>query len=319
MTKPSIQQTMTASDWALLLLLSLIWGGSFLFIGVAVKELPPFTIVASRVVIAALVLRLAVGVMGVAIPRERTVWAAFFGMGILNNVIPFSLIVWGQQHIASGLASILNATTPLFTVLVAHFLTADERLTGRKLAGVIVGFVGVAVMIGGAAFDDWGTNVMAQLAVLGAALSYAVSGVFGRRFRAMGISPMATAAGQISASSMILLPLALLADRPWALPVPSMGTVMSLAALALLSTAFAYIIFFRVLGRAGATNAGLVTFIVPVSAILLGVLVLGETLEPRHFAGMGLIGAGLILLDGRLPAAIAGLFSAKGPAPRGNG
>lgn len=319
MTKPSIQKTMTASDWALLLLLSLIWGGSFLFIGVAVKELPPLTIVASRVALAAIALLLAIGFTGVEMPRERKIWMAFFGMGILNNVIPFCLIVWGQQHIASGLASILNATTPLFTVIVAHFLTADERLTGRKLAGVIVGFLGVAVMIGGAAFDAWGTNVAAQLAVLGAAVSYAFSGVFGRRFKAMGISPMATAAGQISASSMILLPLAFLADRPWTLPMPSTGTIVSLAALALLSTAFAYIIFFRLLGRAGATNAGLVTFLIPVSAILLGVLILDETLEPRHFMGMGLIAAGLILLDGRLPAAIAGLFSAKGPAHHGNG
>lgn len=319
MTKSSIHQIMTASDWALLVLLSLIWGGSFLFIGVAVKELPPFTIVAARVVVAALALLIVLGFMDVEVPRGRKVWLTFFGMGILNNVTPFCLIVWGQKHIASGLASILNATTPLFTVIVAHFLTADERLTGRKLAGVIVGFFGVAVMIGGAAFDAWGTNVVAQLAILGAAVSYAFSGVYGRRFRTMGISPMATAAGQITASSMILLPLALLADRPWTLPVPSTGTIVSLAALALLSTAFAYIIFFRLLGRAGATNAGLVTFLIPVSAILLGVLILGESLEPRHFAGMALIGAGLILLDGRLPAIVASLFSAKGPAPHENG
>jgi drug/metabolite transporter (DMT)-like permease len=319
MTQAPIQKTMNASDWALLALLSLVWGGSFLFVGVAVRELPPLTIVALRVVMAALALRLVLAVMGVRLPRERHVWAAFLGMGLLNNVIPFTLIVWGQSHIASGLASILNATTPLFTVIVAHYFTADERLTGQRLAGVIVGFAGVAVMIGAAAVTAWNANVLAQLAVLGAALSYGFSGVFGRRFKAMGIPPLATAAGQVSASSMILLPLALIVDRPWALAMPSTGAILSLVALALVSTAFAYLIFFRLLGRAGATNVGLVTFLIPVSAILFGVVLLGETLEPRHVAGMALIGSGLVLIDGRLAAAVNERLTARRPAPRGNG
>jgi drug/metabolite transporter (DMT)-like permease len=240
-------------------------------------------------------------------------------MGILNNVIPFSLIVWGQSHIASGLASILNATTPLFTVIVAHYFTVDEKLTGQRLAGVLVGFIGVAVMIGAAAMMAWNANVLAQIAVLGAALSYGFSGVFGRRFKAMGIPPLVTAAGQVTASSAILLPLSLLVDRPWTLPMPSTGAVLSLAGLALVSTAFAYLLFFRLLARAGATNVGLVTFLIPVSAILFGVLILDETLELRHMAGMALIGAGLILIDGRLVAAVSGRFSARRPAPHGNG
>ena len=310
---------MTASDWALLIVLSIVWGGSFLFIGVAVKELPPLTIVACRVVLGALALYLMLSVMGVRLPREREAWMAFLGMGILNNVIPFTLIVWGQGHIASGLASILNATTPLFTVVVAHYFTADERLTGKRLAGVIVGFIGVAVMIGLNAFTSWNANILAQLAVLGAALSYGFSGVYGRRFKRMGIPPLATAAGQVTVSSCLLLPLALLVDRPWMLPVPSAGTILSLLGLALVSTAFAYLIFFRLLGGAGATNVGLVTFLIPVSAILFGVTLLGETLEPRHMAGMALIAAGLILIDGRLIAILSAAFSAKNPAPRGNG
>ncbi|RDI62560.1 DMT family transporter [Microvirga subterranea] len=314
----TIHKTMTASDWALLTILSVVWGGSFLFIGVAVKELPPLTIVALRVAMGALALRLILVVMGVPMPREREAWVAFLGMGILNNVIPFTLIVWGQKHIASGLASILNATTPLFTVIVAHYLTADERLTRQRFAGVVVGFLGVAVMIGGAALQSWNLAVPAQLAVLAAAVSYAFSGVYGRRFKAMGIPPLATAAGQVTASSAVLLPLALLVDHPWALPLPSTGTVASMLGLALLSTAFAYTLFFRLLGRAGATNVGLVTFLIPVSAILLGVLVLGETLEPRHMAGMALIGAGLILIDGRLVARIARAFSSRKPALRGS-
>ncbi|MBM6579050.1 DMT family transporter [Microvirga sp. BT689] len=319
MTQASIQKTMAASDWALLAILSIIWGGSFLFIGVAVRELPPLTIVAIRVVTAALALLLVLKLMRVDLPRTRQAWAAFLGMSILNNVIPFTLIVWGQGHIASGLASILNATTPLFTVIVAHYLTDDERLTGQRLAGVVVGFIGVAVMIGAAALASWDASILAQLAVLGAALSYGFSGVFGRRFKTMGIPPLATAAGQVTVSSALLLPAALIVDRPWTLTMPSTGTVLSLAALGLVSTAFAYLIFFRLLARAGATNVGLVTFLIPVSAILLGVFILGETLAVRHVAGMVLIGAGLILIDGRLVSALNARFSARGLASRGNG
>lgn len=319
MTQAAIQKTMTASDWALLALLSIVWGGSFLFVGVAVRELPPLTIVALRVVTAASALLLTLRLMGVDLPRTRQVWAAFLGMSILNNVIPFTLIVWGQSHIASGLASILNATTPLFTVIVAHYLTDDERLTGQRFAGVIVGFAGVAVMIGAAAFASLDASILAQLAVLGAALSYGFSGVFGRRFKTMGIPPLATAAGQVTVSSAILLPAALIVDRPWTLAMPSTGAIVSLAALGLVSTAFAYLIFFRLLARAGATNVGLVTFLIPVSAILLGVLVLGETLAVRHVAGMALISAGLVLIDGRLLSGLKARLSIKEPAPRGNG
>jgi drug/metabolite transporter (DMT)-like permease len=302
---------MSASDWALLAVLSLIWGGSFLFIGVAVRELPPLTIVAIRVLTASLALLLVLKIMGVDLPRSRQAWGAFLGMSILNNVIPFTLIVWGQSHIASGLASILNATTPLFTVIVAHYLTADEHLTGQKFAGVIVGFIGVAVMIGAAAMASWDATILAQLAVLGAALSYGFSGVFGRRFKTLGIPPLATAAGQVTVSSVLLLPAALIVNRPWTLGLPSTQAVLSLAALGLVSTAFAYLIFFRLLARAGATNVGLVTFLIPVSAILLGVLVLGETLAARHFAGMALIGVGLILIDGRAISAVTARFSAS--------
>ena len=319
MTQAAVQKTMTGSDWALLAVLSLIWGGSFLFVGVAVRELPPLTIVATRVLTAALALLLVLRVMGVNLPRTRQAWGSFLGMSILNNVIPFTLIVWGQSHIARGLASILNATTPLFTVIAAHYLTADEHLTGQKFAGVIVGFIGVAVMIGIAAMGSWDATILAQLAILGAALSYGFSGVFGRRFKTMGMPPLATAAGQVTVSSALLLPVALIVDRPWTLDMPSAEAILSLVALGLVSTAFAYLIFFRLLARAGATNVGLVTFLIPVSAILLGVLILGETLATRHFAGMALIGAGLILIDGRAMLAVTAWFSGKGLATRENG
>jgi drug/metabolite transporter (DMT)-like permease len=235
-------------------------------------------------------------------PRDRASWAAFFGMGILNNMIPFCLIVWGQTHIASGLASILNATTPLFAVVVAHLMTSDEKMTGNRLFGVLVGFAGVAYMIGLDALRDLGANVLAQLAVLGAAISYSFAGIFGRRFRQMGMAPLIPAAGQVTASTILMLPIALIVDRPWTLAAPSAETWMALLGLALLSTAVAYVLFFRILAAAGATNLMLVTFLIPVSAILLGAAVLGEQLQGKHLVGMAMIAIGLAAIDGRLLA-----------------
>lgn len=290
---------MNSQEWALLLTLSVLWGGSFFFNGVAVREMPTFTVVVVRVALAAVILLVIMRLMGIKIPRDGRVWGAFFGMGLLNNVIPFSLIVWGQAHIASGVASILNATTPLFTVIVAHVLTADEKMTGGRLAGVGIGLCGVAILIGSDALASLGVNVVAQLACLTAAMSYAFAGVFGRRFKAMNVSPMATATGQVTASSVMLVPVMLLVDRPWTLPLPSMAAILALVGVAALSTALAYILYFRILMTAGATNLLLVTFLIPVSAVLLGVLVLGDTLMHKHFAGMALIGLGLAAIDGR--------------------
>ena len=301
MQDQGISRTMGLRDWGLVAALSVIWGGSFFFIGIAVKSLPPLTLVFLRVALAALVLNLAVPAIGLRMPADRRTWSAFFAMGFLNNLLPFSLIVWGQTHIASGLASILNATTPVFTVIVAHFLTKDEKLTPNRILGVLIGLAGVGIIIGPDALKGLGVNVWAQAAVLGAAVCYSFAGIFGRRFRRMGVHPMVTA-GQVSASAVMLLPLALAVDHPWRLPVPGASAVAAVLGLALLSTALAYIIFFRVLASAGATNIMLVTFLIPVSAILLGSLLLGEHLAGRQFLGMGLIGAGLAAIDGRLLA-----------------
>jgi len=309
----AIQKQMDAGEWGMLVALSLLWGGSFFFIGIAVKELPPVTIVTLRVSMAAVALLIVCRIMGLHLPRQWAVWRAFFGMGLLNNIIPFCLIVWGQTHIASGLASILNATTPLFTVIVAHFLTADEKMTGNKLAGVLIGFVGVATMIGPAAFGGAVSSLWGQIAILGAAISYSFAGIFGRRFKAMGVPPLMTATGQISSSTLMLIPAALLIDKPWTLAMPSLGTWGALIGIALLSTALAYLIFFRILATAGATNLALVTFLIPVSAILLGSLILGEQLEIKHFAGMAMIAAGLAAIDGRLPVKLRN-FLRKAPA-----
>lgn len=306
MSSPSAaRRPMTSLEWSLLLALATVWGGSFFFNGVAVQELPVLTVGLSRVALAAIILFAVMLLRGERMPRGRRVWAAFFGMGVLNNAIPFSLIVWAQQHIASGVASILNASTPLFTVILAHFLTSDERMSGGKLSGVLIGFAGVAVMIGTDALRDLGVYVVAQFMCLAGAISYASAGIYGRRFRVMGISPMGTATGQVIASSLILLPLVMIIDRPWTIPAPSVIAVGSLIGVATISTALAYVLYFRILSTAGATNLLLVTFLIPVSAILLGTLFLGEVLFPRHFAGMVLIGVGLAAIDGRPQKTIA--------------
>lgn len=295
-----IRQTMGGFEWAMLLALSILWGGSFFFVEVAVQALPTLTIVTLRVGLAAAALWAVVLALGLRPPRDARIWAAFFAMGLLNNVIPFGLIVWGQQTIASGLASILNGTTPFFTVVVAGALLVDERLTRLKLAGVAIGFAGVVLMLGVDLLAGLASDVLAQAAVLAAALSYAFAGVFGRRFRSMDVSPVVTAAGQVTASTVLLAPAALLVEAPWTLADPGALVWAAIAGLAILSTALAYILYFSILERAGATNLLLVTFLIPATAILLGVLVLDERLGPWEIAGMALIAAGLAAIDGRL-------------------
>jgi drug/metabolite transporter (DMT)-like permease len=294
-------RTMSVAEWAMLLALSVLWGGSFFFVGWALRDLPPLTIVFSRVLVAALVLFAFMILSGRRVPRSAGLWLAFGVMSVLNNLAPFSLIAWGQQQTGAALASILNATTPFFTVLVAHALTSDEGLTPAKLAGVALGFVGVAAMIGRDALAGGGAEaLMAQAAILGAALSYAFAGVFGRRFRRMGVDPVTTAAGQVMASALLLAPVVLLVDQPWSLAAPQPSTWAALACLGIFSTALAYVLFFRILSGAGATNVMLVTLLVPVSAVALGVALLGEQLRAEHLFGVVLITVGLTVIDGRV-------------------
>jgi len=283
----------------MLIALSILWGGSFFFVGVAVDDLPPLTIVTLRVGVAAIVLWGIAFVSGFSPPRKPGVWGALFGMGLLNNVIPFVLIVWGQTQIASGLASVLNAATPLFTVAVAGLLLPDERATPLKLVGVAVGFAGVAVMIGLPATGEE-NSFIAQVAVLAAALCYAFAGVYGRRFKVLALDPIVTAAGQITASTLILAPITLYVDGPLDILAPGSSTWSAIAGLAILSTAVAYILYFKILESAGATNLLLVTLLIPVSAVFLGSMFLSETLELIQFAGMILIALGLSAIDGRL-------------------
>jgi drug/metabolite transporter (DMT)-like permease len=293
-----INRAMTGFEWLLLLALSVLWGGSFFFNHLAVAEVPPLTLVSLRVGLAALILHALLRVRGLKLPADAGSWRRFAAMGLLNNALPFALIVWGQTQIASGLASILNATTPLAGVVVAHVFTTDEKIGAGRLAGVLAGIAGVAVLIGPEALHGFGTKLLPELACLAAAISYAFAGVYGRRFR--GLPAMATATGQVTASTAMLLPLALLADKPWLLPAPHLPAVAAIAGLAVLSTALAYALYFRLLSSAGATNILLVTFLIPVSAILLGALVLGENLSANHIAGLALIGMGLAAIDGRI-------------------
>jgi drug/metabolite transporter (DMT)-like permease len=302
---------MTATDWLLLVALSILWAGSFLFAKIALADLPPLTLGLGRVAIAAAVIAVLIRPLGGAFPRDRTTWGHFAILAALNNAIPFTLILLGQIHITIGLASILNATSPLFTVLIAHWTTQDDKLTVGRAFGLIAGFAGVVVLIGPDLLSELGAQVWAQLALLGAALFYSFGALYARRMR--GHAPVTIAGGQLAMATVLLLPFALVFDGPDAIMRGSSGSLAAMAALAVFCTALAYLMYFRILTRAGATNAMLVTFLIPVSAILLGIAVLGETVEPRQLAGMAAIFLGLAAIDGRPAKLLAQRFRRTNP------
>ena len=287
--RPMIRSVMNRSDWVILLVLALIWGGAFLFIGIAVRHVPPLTYVWLRLSIAAAAMLLFLRLRGQPLGLPREVWGSMLLLALLNNALPFTLFGWGQPHIASGLASILNATTPIWGVVVAHLFTQDERMTPRKIAGVLLGFAGVATMIGPTLLASIGTDALAQLACIAASLSYALAAVWARRFPRMGLSLMSVTTGQLSAGALMMLPFAFAIDQPWTQPLPPLAAIGSITALALLCTAFGYVLYFRLIHRAGATNALLVTLLVPPVAILLGALFLSEQLALHDFLGLALI------------------------------
>ncbi len=297
--------SMGSSEWILLVTLSVLWGGSFFLIEIALKQLPPLTVVLCRVSLAAIALTAVVFLQGKRMPVSRKLWREFVVMGTLNNLIPFTLIVWGQTHIDSSLAAILNATTPLFAVILAHFFTPDERLTPRRLVAVLLGLCGVVVLIDPAVLHSLGLTSFGQIAILGAACAYACAGIYGRRFQ--NLPPTVTAAGMLTGTTIIMLPLVLLV-QPWTFSISAI-TCWAVLGLALFSTAIAYLLYFRILAVAGATNLLLVTFLIPVSAIVLGVFVLHEQLQWIDFTGMVLILSSLVVIDGRLVSQIAQIFN----------
>ncbi len=304
------QRAMTAREWGLLALLSLLWGGSYFFVGVAIREIPPLTLVTLRVGLAAALLWAGAPLLGVALPRDGKAIAALALLGLGNNALPFALITWGQTRLPGGLASILIASTPLFTVLAAHVLTAEEKLSGLKLFGTLAGMAGVAWLIGPDLLWGGATNkAWAELPVLAAAFCYALSAIYARRMPSLGLKPIDVAAGQATAATAFLAPLALAIDRPWTLAMPSEAAIASVLGIAAFSTALAFIVYFRILAGAGATNVLLVTLLTPASAVVLGLLFLHERLAAQQFIGFGLIAIGLAFIDGRLPRALLGANS----------
>ncbi len=293
---------MTARTWWLLLALSLLWGGTFFLAAIALREVSPLTLVFSRVALAAALLVPLALAAGHRFPTSIAGWTPFFVMAILNNILPFSLIFTGQTRIASGLAAVLNAATPLFTLLVARVFAGDA-LIPSKLAGVLIGLLGVAILVGPDAIGAGGADVIGMVLVLCGALSYGVSALWGRRLR--DTPPMLTAAAQLTCSTLILAPVVTVVDNIWTLPLPSGGVLLAIVTLAFASTALAYLIFFRILVDSGPQDANLVTLLIPPSAIALGVIVLGEALTARQIIGALVIASGLIAIDGRLFAALS--------------
>lgn len=302
-SKPMINIVMNRSDWAILLFLALIWGAAFFFIKVAVTHVAPLTYVWLRLTIAAAALLAWMRFKGEKLSLPLPVWGAMLVLALLNNIVPFALFGWAQQHIASGLASILNATTPIWGVVVAHIATSDEKMTPAKLIGVTIGFAGVATMIGPDLLASGG-SLLPQIACIVASLCYALAGVWARRFKPMGLKPLKVATAQLLVGALVMTPISLTVAQPWIGGSPSLVAIGAITALALVCTALGYVLYFRLIDSAGATNATLVTLLVPPIAILLGVLFLGELLTGGQFLGLAIIALGLAVIDGRLFAAV---------------
>jgi drug/metabolite transporter (DMT)-like permease len=291
---------MTLLEWAMLLALSAFWASAFFFNGVAMRELPTLTIVALRLGVASAILCIVMYVIGLRLPMNRQALTQYLGMGLLNNCLPLSLILWGQAHIGSALASILNATTPLAAILLTHVFTLDEKISVKKLVGAALGFAGVVFLIGPAYLSGLRTDFIAQLACLAAAFSYASAGVYARAFGTKGGSPLAAATGQVLASTLLIGPAAMVLEEPWTLSFPDVTTWSAIAGIAIFSTALSYILYFRILSTAGTTNLMLVAFLIPVNVVVSNVIFYGIWLEPRYYTGVLLIAAGLAAIDGRV-------------------
>ena len=316
--------TLDRKSWGLLILLWFCWGGSFFYGHIALTAVPPLTLVFCRVFIGMLILLPIIWLWRVKIPRGIKVWRSMLLMAIFNTALPFSLIAFGLTRVSSSLGGILNATVPMWTAALAHFATKDERLSLPKFIGIVTSLLGVIILIGmkdsmvapvivghTAPSPDQFLDSLAKLAFVAATASYAISGIYGKRFRAMGVEPIFAATAQLLMASLLLLPLMIFVDRPWQLPTPSWSAVASLLAIGIISTGLAYILYYRILAMAGAINVSLVTYLVPVSATLLGVLVLGESFTVFTMVGIGIIALGLLILDGRIALAIGQRIKSK--------
>jgi drug/metabolite transporter (DMT)-like permease len=307
---PPPQLTMGATEWALIVLHSTMWGSAFFFGAIAIKEISPLTITAFRLIPACLIVAVACMFAGNRIPAKWHFWQRMLVLGFVNNMAPMLLILWAQHQVAGGVAAVFNATAPLFAVILAHFATADEKMSWRKIAGILAGVAGVSVLVGTDVTSGTTGDVLAKIALLGAACLYAISGVFARS--SSHEPPFVIAFGQMFSAMLLAMPLALIVDRPWMTAMPSQTAVAAVLAMGVFGSAFAALLYFTVLRRAGATNTLLVTLLLPLTPIILGTLFLGETFGPREMAGAALIGIALVILDGRLPRALATMTSTAG-------
>jgi drug/metabolite transporter (DMT)-like permease len=294
-----------STGWALIGILSILWGGAFFLIEVGLRSYPPMTLVLMRLALAVPPMWLAMRLMGQSLPRDLRAWGLLTVVGALNCALPFALFFWGQQYLDSGYASILNATTPLWGVITAHFLTSDEKATPARVIGVLVGLAGIIVMVGPEAMKGLSNNLLAQIACLVSTVFYSFAAIYGRRLSQTALTPMAVATGQTITATLLMIPIVLFVDQPWTLAVPSMESTLAGLTLALFSTALAYTLYFRLIDRSGASNAQLVAFLMPILAVILGIAFLGESLSAGQIAGAALIGLGLMILDGRLAARLA--------------
>jgi len=288
---------MNARNWGLLLLLALLWGSSFFFYKILVAALPPVTVVLGRVGLAAIAMNLWLAAQGLRMPLSGRLWLRFLLLGFLNSSLPFVLIAWGELHISSGLASILNATTPIFMVAVAHWGTDDEKLSAGKAVGIALGILGVIVLVGPGVVGTGGV-LWGELAVIVASCSYAFGGVYSRRFK--DLTPLQAATGQMTGATILLIPLSLLIDRPWNLAMPHPDVWAAWLAIALVNTALAYVVYYRMVANVGVTYISLVTLLIPVIALMLGAVFLNESVSGQALAGMAIIALGLASTDERL-------------------
>jgi drug/metabolite transporter (DMT)-like permease len=294
-----------ATGWGLIAILTLLWGGAFYMIEVGLRSFPPITLVFIRMAFAVPPMWIAMRFMGERLPTDMRIWALLAVVGAFNCALPFTLFFWGQQYLDSGYASILNATTPLWGVITAHFMTADEKATPSRIVGVLVGLAGIMVMVGPEAMKGVSDNLLAQLACLISTVFYSLAAIFGRRLSQTSLTPMAVATGQTMTAALMMVPIMLVIDQPWTMSTPRLDSVLAGLAIALISTALAYVLYFRLIDRSGASNAQLVAFLMPILAVALGVAFLNESLSSGQVAGAVLIAFGLAIIDGRLFARLA--------------
>jgi drug/metabolite transporter (DMT)-like permease len=288
-----------ATEWSLIALQSMLWGSAYFFIEIAQPELPPLTIAALRTVPAALTLLVIVLSLGYRLPATLAEWWLFMLFAMFNSILPFALIVWGQARATGGMAAILNASAPLFGIFLAHIITHDEKLSWHKLIGILVGMAGVVVLLGEQFVFGSAADVVARLALLAAPLMYVCANLFAR-VRLAHYPAFVVAVMQMIGAVLVAMPLAFAIDQPWRLPTPSWAALGAILGMGLFGSAFASLCHFTILQRAGATNASLVTLLIPVTPIALGWVFLGETLTPRDMLGALTIAAALIIIDGRL-------------------